>query len=83
MTDEHHRGSREAEEELREKIEETEPPADDMERRSEELEEEIEQAGKDWERKRDDGDVPGAQPELDEVDTERQDLGEKPGGAGR
>ena len=83
MTDEHHGGSREAEKELRETIEETEPRADDMERRSEQLEEEIEQVGKDWERKREDGGVPGAQPEVDEVDTERQDLGEKPGGADR
>lgn len=83
MTDDHHRGSREAEEELRETIEEAEPRADDMERRSEKLEEEIEQAGKDWERKREDGSVPGAQPDLDEVDTERQDLGEQPGGADR
>lgn len=83
MTDEHHSGSREAEKELRETIEQAEPPADDMERRSEELEEEIQQAGKDWERKREDGDVPGAQPDLDDVDTERQDLGDKPGGTDR
>lgn len=83
MTDEHHRESGEAEAEMRDAIDEAEPAADEMERRSEELEEEIEKTERDWERKRGDRGVPGAQPADEEVGTEREDLGEEPGGPGR
>lgn len=83
MTSEEHEGSREAEEEMREASERTRPSAAEMEKRSEELKEEIENVELDWERKREDRRVPGAQPDLEDVETERQDLGGAPGGEER
>lgn len=83
MTDDHHSRAREAEAEMHEAIEKAEPVPDDMERRSEELHEEIEATERDWESKRKEPGVPGAQPDLDEVETERQDLGGAPGGDDR
>lgn len=68
---------------MREEIEDVEPAADEMERRSEDLEERIEETERDWESKRHDSSVPGAQPSPDEVETERQDLGGEPGGEDR
>ena len=75
-----HSGSREAEDEMRQALEDAEPAADDMERRSEALEEEIEKVEGDWESKQQDDRVPGAQEDIEEVETERQDLGEEPAG---
>lgn len=56
---------------------------EDMEQRSEELRKEIEQVERDWEGKQDEERVPGAQEPLEEVETERQDIGEQPGGEER
>ena len=44
----------------------SEREADDMERRSEELEHEIEEARADWDAKKSDATVPGAQPDEEE-----------------
>ena len=63
--------------------EEPERALEDMEQRSEELEEEIEEVREDWESKQHDDSVPGAQEDLEEVETERQDLGEEPAGEDR
>lgn len=80
MSEHPHEDSREAEADMREAIEQTEPVVEEMEERSERLEEEIEQVGDDWESKEADPSVPGAQEPAEEVDTERQDLGEQPAG---
>lgn len=78
MTDERHKESAQAEQEMEEAIEAAEPAADEMEERSEQLEEKIEETGRDWERKRQDESVPGAQPDLGEVETHRDDVGKSP-----
>ena len=79
MTEHRPRGE-EAEAEMREAIEEAEPAVDELEQRSAELEHEIEQTERDWESKQHESKVPGAQPDPEEVETERQDEGEPPAG---
>lgn len=83
MTEQRRSVGDEAEADVREAIEEAEPAAEDMERRSERLEERIERTGRDWEAKKHDPSVPGAQPPLEEVEEQRQDLGGTPGGEER
>ncbi len=49
-----------------EKLDELEAEADDLEQRSEEVGEHTDQAGSDWDAKKQDESVPGAQPPDDE-----------------
>lgn len=72
-----------AERDVEHAIRESEPAVEDMERRSEALDDEIRRVERDWESKQQDARVPGAQEEIEDVETERQDLGEEPGGGDR
>ena len=83
MPDDPHEGSKQEAAAMRRRHERAEPVADDMERRSEELAREIEDVKDDWERKKADPRVPGAPEPFEDVETERQDLGERPGGGDR
>ena len=84
MTEENpHQGSSEAEAEMRDVLEDAESGVPEMERRSDELEEEIESVEEDWDSKESDPRVPGAQEDLEDVEVERQDIGEDPAGGER
>lgn len=54
-----------------------------LEERSAALEEKIEKVSDDWEQKTNDPSVPGAREPLEDVEVERQDLGEEPLGPER
>lgn len=51
---------------VEQRADELDADADRMQRRSEEVEEHIEEARSDWDRRREDSSVPGAEPPFDE-----------------